>query len=265
MNILKKLISGGGGGKKESQKSNKNTSNDTNDNLEDDYEPEHCETDFDQQFEHARRSISTTTVPTITHCEYRNYFIKPCFYISNYPQLTVKYSKFTGGSPSRSNRSTPNQSGNLKSGRSTKSPSPLQPPSTQRPRFQSSPLAAANSVAVRKSSKSTPLMQRKSQTPEKPGVSTGKDSIQRNMTMTQQKQAKDFVESLDWIQPTQQVSSSVIQPQVVQSQMIVPQIHICEALPVARPSKAVTAVIPQKRSGIPVPVAASGRVVNINK
>nr|CAD2166040.1 unnamed protein product [Meloidogyne enterolobii] len=240
MNILKKLISGGGGGKKETQKSNKNSSNDTNEDVEDDYEPEHCETDFDQQFEHARRSISTTTVPTITHCEYR-------------------------GSPSRSNRSTPNQSGNLKSGRSTKSPSPLQPPTTQRPRFQSSPLAAANSVAVRKSSKSTPLMQRKSQTPEKPGVSTGKDSIQRNMTMTQQKQAKDFVESLDWIQPTQQVSSSVIQPQVVQSQMIVPQIHICEALPVARPSKAVTAVIPQKRSGIPVPVAASGRVVNINK
>uniref|UniRef100_A0A914L9B6 Candidate secreted effector n=1 Tax=Meloidogyne incognita TaxID=6306 RepID=A0A914L9B6_MELIC len=240
MNILKKLISGGGGGKKEPNKSNKNTSNDTNENVEDDYEPEHCETDFDQQFEHARRSISTTTVPTITHCEYR-------------------------GSPSRSNRSTPNQSGNLKSGRSTKSPSPLQPPTTQRPRFQSSPLAAANSVAVRKSSKSTPLMQRKSQTPEKPGVSTGKDSVQRNMTMTQQKQAKDFVESLDWIQPTQQVSSSVIQPQVVQSQMIVPQIHICEALPVARPSKAVTAVIPQKRSGIPVPVAASGRVVNINK
>ncbi|CAK5120663.1 unnamed protein product [Meloidogyne enterolobii] len=240
MNIIKKLISGGGGGKKEPQKSNKNSSNDTNENLEDDYEPEHCETDFDQQFEHARRSISTTTVPTITHCEYR-------------------------GSPSRSNRSTPNQSGNLKSGRSTKSPSPLQPPTTQRPRFQSSPLATSNSVAVRKSSKSTPLMQRKSQTPEKPGVSTGKDSIQRNMTMTQQKQAKDFVESLDWIQPTQQVSSSVIQPQVVQSQMIVPQIHICEALPVARPSKAVTAVIPQKRSGIPVPVAASGRVVNINK
>nr|CAD2181349.1 unnamed protein product [Meloidogyne enterolobii] len=239
MNILKKLISGGGGGKKEPQKSNKNSSNDTNENVEDDYEPEHCETDFDQQFEHARRSISTTTVPTITHCEYR-------------------------GSPSRSNRSTPNQSGNLKSGRSTKSPSPLQPPTTQRPRFQSSPLATSNS-AVRKSSKSTPLMQRKSQTPEKPGVSTGKDSIQRNMTMTQQKQAKDFVESLDWIQPTQQVSSSVIQPQVVQSQMIVPQIHICEALPVARPSKAVTAVIPQKRSGIPVPVAASGRVVNINK
>uniref|UniRef100_A0A914LT27 Candidate secreted effector n=1 Tax=Meloidogyne incognita TaxID=6306 RepID=A0A914LT27_MELIC len=239
MNILKKLISGGGGGKKEPNKSNKNSSNDTNENVEDDYEPEHCETDFDQQFEHARRSISTTTVPTITHCEYR-------------------------GSPSRSNRSTPNQSGNLKSGRSTKSPSPLQPPTTQRPRFQSSPLAASN-TAVRKSSKSTPLMQRKSQTPEKPGVSTGKDSIQRNMTMTQQKQAKDFVESLDWIQPTQQVSSSVIQPQVVQSQMIVPQIHICEALPVARPSKAVTAVIPQKRSGIPVPVAASGRVVNINK
>uniref|UniRef100_A0A915PCU6 Uncharacterized protein n=1 Tax=Meloidogyne floridensis TaxID=298350 RepID=A0A915PCU6_9BILA len=194
MNILKKLISGGGGGKKEPNKSNKNSSNDTNENVEDDYEPEHCETDFDQQFEHARRSISTTTVPTITHCEYRNYFIKPC------------------GSPSRSNRSTPNQSGNLKSGRSTKSPSPLQPPTTQRPRFQSSPLAASN-TAVRKSSKSTPLMQRKSQTPEKPGVSTGKDSIQRNMTMTQQKQAKDFVESLDWIQPTQQVSSSVIQPQ----------------------------------------------------
>ena len=33
--------------------------------------------------------------------------------------------------------------------------------------------------------------------------------------------AKDFVESLDWIQPnSQQVSSTVIQPQVVQSQMM---------------------------------------------
>uniref|UniRef100_A0A1I8BNC6 Uncharacterized protein n=1 Tax=Meloidogyne hapla TaxID=6305 RepID=A0A1I8BNC6_MELHA len=242
MNIFKKLISGAGGGKKESIKSNKDLADNTNGNLEDDYEPEHCETDFDKQFENARRSISTTTVPTITHCEYR-------------------------GSPSRSNRSTPNQSCNLKSIRSTKSPSPLQPPSTpssQRPRLQSSPLAASNSVAVRKNSKSTPLIQRKSQTPEKPGVSTDKDSVQRKMTMTQQKQAKDFVESLDWIQPNQQVSSTVVQPQVVQSQMIVPQIHICEALPVARPSKAVTAVIPQRRSGIPVPVAASGRVVNIS-
>ena len=73
MNIIKKLIAGGGG-KKETNKSNKGQVKNLNENLEDDYEPEHCETDFDKQFEYARRSISTTTVPTITHCEYRNHF-----------------------------------------------------------------------------------------------------------------------------------------------------------------------------------------------
>ncbi|KAF7632082.1 hypothetical protein Mgra_00008529 [Meloidogyne graminicola] len=228
MNIFKKLITGGCS-KKEMDKSNKKHEDNINEN-EDDYEPEHCETDFDKQFEHARRSMSTTIVPTITHCEYR-------------------------GSPSRSNRNTP-QSSNLKSIRSTKSPSPLQQPptpSSQRPRL-SSPLVPPNSISVRKSSKSTPLMQRKSQTPETQNIATGKDLVQRRMTLSQQKQAKDFVESLDWIQP-----NTVIEPQVVQSQMITPQIHICQALPIARKDKAVSAIIPQRRSG---PVIASGRVVN---
>jgi len=72
MNVLKKLIGGGSGKKNSGGKGEKKHSKDDD---EYDYEADHCETDFDQQFEQARRSTSTSVPPPImSQCEYRGSF-----------------------------------------------------------------------------------------------------------------------------------------------------------------------------------------------
>ena len=63
MNIIKKLI----GGTKEKKKNSKGE-----DAEEYDYERDHCEVDFDKQFEQARRSTSSTVAPIVG--DYRESF-----------------------------------------------------------------------------------------------------------------------------------------------------------------------------------------------
>ncbi|KAI1731340.1 hypothetical protein Ddc_00147 [Ditylenchus destructor] len=83
------------------------------------------------------------------------------------------------------------------------------------------------------------------------------DKMRRNMRESQRKRAKEMVESMDWMRPTESSTSSNVTPQIAHSQMITPQICICEALPIAKPKRA-KAVIPERKTSS---LATPGRMV----
>ncbi|KAL3072382.1 hypothetical protein niasHS_005874 [Heterodera schachtii] len=184
-------------------------------------EGEHIATDFDKTFEEAAKKTSAT-VPQIIN--YR-------------------------GSPSRTNRS--------------KSPSPYQCRITtqqQQPKQQQHPIkkvssAVANRTPTRIRKGSAPgayklLGDAKSATPEK-------DLMRRKMTESQQKRAKDIVESLDWIKPAEESTNPII----AKTESICPQVHLCEMISLPRADQWAVAVIPQRQlTPLPVPLAASGKL-----
>ncbi|KAI3415675.1 hypothetical protein GPALN_005267 [Globodera pallida] len=224
MNALKKLLTGSGG-KKKGKKDDDDGAGKMN--KYDDYEGEHIETDFDKTFEEAAKKTSST-VPQIV-----DYRCSP---------------------PARTNRSS-------------KSPSPYQCRVTtqqQQPKQQHPIKKVSSAIGNR-----TPIQIRKGSAPgtfklsgDMKGTTPEKDLMKRKMTESQQKQAKDIVESLDWIKPAEECYSASVKPMVAQAETISPKVHVCEMIPLPRANQQwAVAVIPQRQVAmLPPPLAASGKL-----